>query len=99
MIKVKITYVDNKFQSLKVSGHAKSAEYGKDLVCAEVSAVVTGGFNALEDIDNFEVKLEEGLAYLERKGTISAHDEVVIATIISGLKTIEEANEKFIKIL
>ena len=98
MIKVKINYLDNKFQSLKVTGHAHSAEYGRDLVCAEVSAVVTGGFNAIEDIKNFDVKLDEGIASLEALGTVSAHDEIVIATIISGLKTIAEANAKFIKI-
>ena len=98
MIKVKINYLDNKFQSLKVTGHAHSAEYGRDLVCAEVSAVVTGGFNAIEEIKNFDVKLDEGIASLEALGTVSAHDEIVIATIISGLKTIAEANGKFIKI-
>ena len=98
MIKVKINYLDNKFQSLKVTGHAHSAEYGRDLVCAEVSAVVTGGFNAIEDIKNFDVKLDEGIASLEALGTVSAHDEIVIATIISGLKTIADANGKFIKI-
>jgi uncharacterized protein YsxB (DUF464 family) len=98
MIKVKINYVDNKFQSLKVTGHAHSAEYGRDLVCAEVSAVVTGGFNAIEDIKNFEYELDEGIASLKALGTVSTHDEIVIATIISGLKTIMEANPKFIKI-
>ena len=98
MIKVRINYVGDKFQSLKVTGHANSADYGKDLVCAEVSAVVTGGFNALEDIKKFNYELDEGIAYLEAKETISTHDEVVIQTIISGLRTIAEANEKFIKI-
>jgi hypothetical protein len=98
MIKVKINYIDNKFQSLKVTGHAHSAEYGRDLVCAEVSAVVTGGFNAIEDIKNFEYELDEGIASLKALGTVSTHDEIVIATIISGLKTIAEANGKFIKI-
>ena len=98
MIKVKLNFVDNKFQSLKVTGHASSAEYGKDLVCAEVSAVVTGGFNALEDIKNFKVTLEEGNASLEAIGNVSTHDEIVISTIISGLRTIKEANPKFIKI-
>ena len=98
MIKVRINYVGDKFHFLKVTGHANSADYGKDLVCAEVSAVVTGGFNALEDIKKFNYELDEGIAYLEAKETISTHDEVVIQTIISGLRTIAEANEKFIKI-
>ena len=40
MIKVNIKYVDNKFAYLKVSGHAKSADYGKDLICAGVSSIV-----------------------------------------------------------
>ena len=45
MIRVKVTYQKEIVTSLTVSGHANSGEYGKDLVCAGVSAVVVGGLN------------------------------------------------------
>ena len=99
MIKVKIKYQDNRFVSLSITGHANSAEKGKDLVCAATSAVVTGGFNSIKECENFKIELEEGKAYIEAIKPISQHDEIVIETIISGLKTIEEENQKFIKIV
>ena len=98
MIKVSISKKEDNFLSLTVTGHAGSAEYGHDLVCAAVSAIVTGGFNNLSDIKSFKVKLEEGDASLEAIKEVNPHDKVVIETIISGLKTIAETNPKFVKI-
>lgn len=99
MIKIKIKYIDQKFASLKVSGHANSDEYGKDLVCAAVSATLTGGFNALRNPKDFKIILEEGNALLEANKIISDHDEVVIETIVTGLKSIEENDPKFVKVI
>lgn len=98
MIKVLIKYEGNKFVSLVVKGHAKSAAHGHDLVCAGVSAVVTGGLNNLETPNNFSIKLDEGLAELIRKNDVSEHDEIVIQTIVCGLKTIAESYGDYIKI-
>ena len=98
MIKVLIKREGNKFISLEVKGHAKSAEQGKDLVCAGVSTVLTGGFNSLESPKSFELKLEEGYALAKAIKEVSSHDEVVMETIITGLKTIEESNPQFITI-
>ena len=98
MIKVKIIYEGDLFKSLKVTGHANSAAYGHDLVCSAVSAVVTGGFNNLKEIDSFNVTLKEGNASLEAVKEISQHDKVVIETIITGLKTIALEDPDFIKI-
>jgi len=98
MIKVNVTYKNGNFASLKVTGHANSAAYGHDLVCSAVSAVVTGGFNNLKNIDSFNVTLEEGNASLEAIKEVTSYDKVVIDTIISGLKTIAEADPEFVKI-
>ena len=98
MIKVLIKREENKFVSLEVKGHANSAEYGKDLVCAAVSSVLTGGFNNLEKPESFELKLGEGYALARAIKEVSSHDEVVMETIITGLKTIEESNPDFITI-
>ena len=98
MIKVLIKREENKFVSLEVKGHANSAENGKDLVCAGVSAVINGGLNNLQELKKFDIKSSDGYAYVEAKEAISSHDEVVIETIITGLKTIEESNPDFITI-
>ena len=98
MIKVLIKREENKFVSLEVKGHANSAENGKDLVCAGVSAVINGGLNNLQELKKFDIKSSDGYAYVEAKEAISSHDEVVIETIITGLKTIEESYSQFITI-
>lgn len=98
MINVSVNKQDERFLSLEVKGHAGSGPYGRDLVCAAISAVLTGGFNAIESKKNFNFKLAEGDAQLIAKGPLSNHDEVVVATILTSLKTIAESNPKFIKI-
>ena len=98
MIKVLIKNEGNKFFSLEVKGHANSAPHGEDLVCAGVSAILTGGFNSLEKPEYFTIELKEGYAYLEKKNDISQHDEVVIKTIITSLETVKESYGKFIQI-
>ena len=98
MIKVLIKQEGKNFKSLEVKGHANSAPHGEDLVCAEVSAVITGGLNNLKNPKDFDIILDEGYSYVEALKSISSHDEVVIETIITGLKTIEECHNKFIQI-
>jgi len=98
MIKILIKFEDNKFVSFQAKGHAKSAEIGHDLVCAAVSAVITGCYSSIEDIKNFDYKLDEGNACLKAKGPVSSHDEIVINTMITSLKCIENDYGKYIKI-
>ena len=98
MIKVLIKSEEGKIKSLEIKGHANSAPHGEDLVCAAVSAVVTGGANAIENLKDFDIKLEEGHASFLVKSSLSSHDEVVLETIVAGLKTIAEDNGQFIQI-
>ena len=78
-----------------MKGHATTAEYGNDLVCAAVSAIVTGGFNAFNDDDVSEIALDEGYAKVIVK---TENGYSILKTIIVQLKTIEEAYPKNIKI-
>lgn len=58
MIKVNLIKTNDIVTGLQVTGHAKSAEYGKDLICAAVSAILTGGFNAFNENDINECSLK-----------------------------------------
>ncbi len=90
MIKAEISYKGKGFESLLVKGHANTGDYGKDLVCAAVSAVTVGAMNALENPDeDFEIEIESGRVSCVAKAGISEHDEDVIETLIIQLKTIE----------
>ena len=99
MIKVKIGHAsNNQVNFIEVTGHANSAPYGQDLICAAVSAILTGGFNNLVNVNNYEIKLDEGHAYFKSNAPLDAHDEAVIETIICGLNTIQESNPKFVEV-
>lgn len=98
MIKVLIKEKENSFHSLTIKGHANSAPYGEDLICAAVTAVAVGGLNNIQNPDNFNLEVKEGLIVAEVKNEISEHDAIVMETIIAGLKSIEESHGKYINI-
>ena len=82
---------------IEVKGHSGKDAYGKDLVCAGVSSIITGGFNALLDKD-YSFKLDEGHSYVKALDIPSDYDAVVLKTIETQLKTIEEAEPEFVRI-
>lgn len=102
MIKVIVRYKDKQIQEVKVSGHANSAEYGKDLVCAGVSTVCSGIANTLVTYrfldDNMgTIDYQEGFVRIK----VNQFDEkiqVVLETFVISLMTIEESYSKYIKI-
>lgn len=98
MIKVLIKKEENSFKSIEVKGHANSAPYGEDLVCAAVSAIVTGCANNIDELDSIRIKLNEGHAQFECLKDITLHDEIVLETMVTALQTVAESNDKFIKI-
>lgn len=94
MINVNLIKREDSLIGIEVSGHAQFAEHGKDLICAAVSAIVTGGFNAFDEKDISSVELKEGYAIL----ILKEGNSPVLNTIVIQLKTIEEAYPKYIKI-
>ena len=94
MINVNLIKREDSLIGIEVSGHAQFAEHGKDLICAAVSAFVTGGFNAFDEKDISSVELKEGYAIL----ILKEGNSPVLNTIVIQLKTIEEANPKYFKI-
>ncbi|MGI6644308.1 MAG: ribosomal-processing cysteine protease Prp [Bacilli bacterium] len=99
MVNVIIETKNNALTSLEVSGHASSGPYGQDLVCAAVSAVTIGALNALDNVDDFTIIVNEGLVSLKVKSIPSTHDVTVLETLIISLKTIEATYGEYIRIL
>ena len=83
---------------MKIKGHANSGEYGKDLVCAGVSAVTIGALNAIEDDSKFEIEVEPGDVSVEVIDKPSEHDLTVLEIMILQLKTIEVSYKGYISI-
>ena len=104
MIIVTITSKQNKIDKLEIKGHAYSAEYGKDLVCAGVSAITVGGLNAVakaynNDLTKFKVEMSEGYTSLNVLDTEKQDVQTILETLEIQFKTIEETYSKFIKII
>jgi len=99
MIKVviKVDESTNKITSIEVKGHSGKAAYGHDLVCAAVSAIITGGMNSLEH-SNYSLILKEGHALIEAREIPSDNDAVVLKTIETQLQTIAESEPQFVEI-
>ena len=85
--------------NLTVKGHADSAPYGKDLVCAAVSSILVGGCNALKEPNCFAIKLDEGDASVTEISHANEHDYEVLEVMLVQFKSIEETSPKFLKVI
>ena len=102
MIQVIIKENNQQILEIQVSGHADSAKYGKDLVCAGVSTTCVGIANALVnnhflDQGRGTIDVQEGFVKIK----VNQFDEViqvVIETFVTILETIEESYSKYMKI-
>ena len=88
---IQITAKRNQYiDELEVKGHAGSDEYGRDLVCAIVSGIVTGLANAL-----YEMAHEEDIILHHP----SSATDIIMNTAIIQLKTAQEVNKDYIRIM
>ena len=101
MIKVKVTYHNDAIVNVEVTGHADYDEYGKDLVCAGVSTLLTGIANTLVTLGDREhqsITLRDGYANITMHST--SHDEqLILETLLISLKTMEESYGQYIEIV
>ncbi len=81
-------------------GHAEFDNCGKDIVCSAISSVIVGGINALENVKNFDVKIETGNVKCVKKENcvLTTNDKIVLKTIRIQLETIKESKPKNISI-
>ena len=82
-----------------IKGHANSGDYGKDLVCAAVSAVTFGGLNALKNPKSFNIKVNDGDVKILALDNVLQSDYDVLNVILVQLLSIEKGNEQYIKIV
>jgi len=98
MIKVDIRTVNDKIESIKISGHAGYDVYGKDIVCSAVSSITITTVNAILKLDS------KAIDYVQDESLIinvKKHDEVtkvLIQNMIDLLQELEKDYKKNIKI-
>ena len=60
MIKVRVKNNNGLIESIKCSGHAGYADYGKDIVCASFSTMIITTINAILEIDRDAINYTDG---------------------------------------
>jgi len=92
--------------AFELSGHADSGPYGYDLVCAGVSAVTFGAVNAVLELCDVNLEIEQGDegGYLHvtipdsENENMNRQVQLLFDGMIISLKTIEREYGDFIKI-
>lgn len=91
MIRVKVRRDEAKsIRSVEVTGHAEFAEPGSDLVCAGVSAIIFGAYNAIEQLTGQPLIVEMadhkgGYFYVETYTDISPEDMSRTQLLLEGM--------------
>ena len=99
MIRIKVSLHDSSIKELEVKGHAGYAESGQDLVCAGVSCIMYGTYNALVElsVDGFSYKLDEGYFRIVTDKT-DITTQTILKTALIQLQTMHTSYADYIKI-
>lgn len=102
MIHIELVKSNESIQSIRITGHAHSANKGEDLVCAAISSIATGALNGLEAINASAVDLiyqekPEALIHIKVR-FFDPKIEQALQFLLIQLKTVEEAQSKYIHI-
>ncbi|MFB4166603.1 ribosomal-processing cysteine protease Prp [Virgibacillus sp. JSM 102003] len=106
MINVTVYRNNNQITMFELSGHADSGPYGYDLVCAGVSAVSFGAVNAVMELSEAELEIEQGDegGYLcvtvpgQMDKAVSEKVQLLFEGMLISLETIEREYSKFVTI-
>lgn len=105
MITVTVTRENGNPVGFRVSGHANMGEYGEDLVCAAVSAIVQTAILGITEVCHISagVSIDEGKTTCILSKDASADEiqsaGIVINTMIAGLRSIQHSYHRTLKFL
>ena len=92
MIKVNIKKNNGLIESIKCHGHAGYDDYGKDIVCASISAIVITTVNACLKIDKDSIKHSEDKDVII---TILKHSDVIDKLINNMIDLLTELSKQY----
>ena len=85
--------------TIKISGHANYDIYGKDIVCASVSSIVTTVVNVIMNLDRESIMYQDdGDTIILTKLNDNKVVNTILETMVSMLKDLENQYNKNIKI-
>ena len=85
--------------TIKISGHANYDVYGKDIVCASVSSIVTTVVNIIMNFDNDSITyMDDGNKISIIKNNDNEIVGILLTTMIDMLKDLQSQYKQNIKI-
>lgn len=99
MIKIKVEHDNNFISKIVITGHANYDDYGKDIVCAAVSASVLTTINGIIALDNSILEVNNVLDKMTIKILKNEkNSQVLLNSMLSNLKSLVVEYPKNIKI-
>ena len=99
MIKIKVEYDNNFISKIVITGHANYDDYGKDIVCAAVSASVLTTINGIIALDNSILEVDNILDKMTIKVLKNEkNSQVLLNSMLLNLKSLVVEYPKNIKI-
>ena len=99
MIKIKVEHDNDFISKIVITGHANYDDYGKDIVCAAVSASVLTTVNGIIALDNSILEVNNVLDKMTIKVLKSEKiSQVLLNSMLSNLKSLVVEYPKNIKI-
>ena len=99
MIRITLIQKENELEQIKLKGHAMYDEYGKDIVCAGVSSILTTTVNAIlkfsKEAITFEDQNDEFVLTINQKDEIT---KKLIANMVELFYELEDSYPKNITI-
>ena len=95
MLKIKIRKIDGKYDKINLIGHADYANYGKDIVCAAASSIMTTTVNAIFIFDKTYITYENKKDNFMIK--VNKNNEVVDNLITNMINMFEELQNDYPK--
>lgn len=99
MIKIKVEHDNDFISKIVITGHANYDDYGKDIVCAAVSASVLTTINGIIALDNSILEVDNILDKMTIKVLKNEkNSQVLLNSMLSNLKSLVVEYPKNIKI-
>lgn len=94
MIKINILKKQDKINCIEISGHAKYAKHGYDIVCAAVSSITTTTINGILMFAE-TIKVTDDLKIL--KIVVLKNDEITTKLLVNMINLFKELEKQYQK--
>ena len=99
MIRINVDKENNQIKKITLEGHANYDEYGKDIVCAAVSATYLCTVNAILSLNKNSIQVNNNKA--KQEIIVNTYDEVtntLLKNMINCLESLEKQYPKNINL-